>query len=340
MQVSNKRVLVVRIDHLGDLVLTTPLFRALAQAGCRVEVVCRKSNHSVLTGNPHLSGSYPIEGIAPEFPRNWRMLSTWINQLRPDVVLLPHARPALLPIAVRFGFWGRIITMWGGVTARVLGCQSLRSGLPRKLRHMSDIWLDLARAMRIPPAGLAPEILISNNEIESITRELEKRGLREFVVIHPGCAGNTCNLPAETYLQLAEMLLSQTTMGVVLTGSSTEATEMASCFGKLGSRPNLWNAMGALDLRQLCALISVARTLVCVGTGPLHIASAVRTPTVSPFCNRRGVSAAVWGNIGGQSAILSPPEAHCQSQPHDRHCDFCGFLTAEALFQHFSHYFP
>lgn len=323
------KILVIRQDHLGDLILTTPLFRALAQAGHHVEVVCRQSSLPVLTGNPHIAGSYGLEDIAPKFPANWWMLSRWIGKLKPDVVLLPHARPPLLPTAVRFGFWGHVITMWGGVPARLLGCRSLRSGLPATPRHMSDIWLDLAREMEVPPAGLAPEIFVSISETESITRELKNRGLQDFVVIHPGCAGNTCNLPAETYLELAELLLAQT--GVVLTGSSTEATAMAPCFDKLGSRPNLWNAMGKLSLRELCAVISLSHAVVCVGTGPLHIASALKARTVSPFCNRVGVSSAVWGNLGGPASVLCPPVAVCQKQPAGSHCDFCGQITANTL---------
>ena len=328
------RALVIRIDHLGDLVLTTPLFRALAQAGHKVEVVCRKSSLPVLTGNPNIAGSYAIEDIAPRFPFTWWMLSNWIRRQKPDVILLPHARPALLPMAVRFGFGGRIITMWGGVPARLLGCQALRSGLPGRPRHMSEIWLDLAREMDVPVCGLEPEIFLSPEEIHEAEGFLSRFGNRDFVIVHPGCAGNTCNLPTGVYAELIQLGLGQTDLCFVITGTPAEKSHTAEVFQRFENEPRVWNSMGELNLRQLCAVISLARVVVCVGTGPLHIASALKIPTVSPFCNHVGVSSKVWGNIGGNACVLSPPDSYCNKQPNETRCDFGGTISANSIFSY------
>lgn len=328
---SIKEVLVLRIDHLGDLVLTTPLIRALATAGHRVTVVARRSALPVLDNNPHITGMFALEDIAPGFPTRWRNLSIWLRRQKLNVILLPHAKPGILCLAVRVGFFGRVITMWGGVAARLMGMRALRSGLPLNPRHISDIWLDMGRSLGVEPAGLEPEIFLTEGEKTQLKCAAAERGIQDYVVIHPGCAGNTCNLPPKVYIELAQKILSQTGLGVVITGSGTESKSLESHFALLEARPRYWNSMGELDLRSLCALVAGARALVCVGTGPLHIASALKTPTVSPFCNRIGVSSEVWGNKGGAATVLTPPLLLCAGQVAGVHCDFQGAITSEAL---------
>jgi len=61
------RVLIIRIDHLGDLLLTTPLMRSLAKAGHTVEVLTRRANLPVIQHNHHVAARWALEELAPEF---------------------------------------------------------------------------------------------------------------------------------------------------------------------------------------------------------------------------------------------------------------------------------
>lgn len=325
------RILVIRVDHLGDLVLTTPLFRALGRAGHEVHVVARKSALPVLSDNPFLRRTTALEDVAPGFPgRGVLRLAAWIRSVGPDVVILPHAKPASLVAAARLGHAGRILTMWGGWQARVFMCRNLPSRLLEDPRHISDIWLDLARELGAAPDGFAPDVFVTTEESDAIAARLAPFGEGPWVVVHPGCAGNTCNPQPEFYADVVRRLLSATSLRVAVTGSPKERETLGTAFAGLDCS-RVWNAMGQLDLRELCALIAHASAIVCVGTGPLHIASAVGTSSVSPFCRKTGVCAKVWGNLGAESRVIEPPAALCSERPDGTHCDFRGTLSADAL---------
>ena len=317
------KVLIVRHDHLGDLVLTTPLIRALSLAGQQVTVIARRSSLPVLEGNPHVRNLLAMEDLAPDYPRGILALGSGIRKLQPDLVLVPHAKPRWLLLSVRAGYWGKVIAMYGGVISRLLLCRSLRSGLPNHLRHISDIWLDLARSIKVLPDGLQPEIFLASDEKKSAKEQLVGRfGSRKVVVIHPGCSGNTCNLPIETYVEFIDRLLLCTEVAIVLTGLASERDQYATLLSRYAQATRVWNSMGELGIRQLCAVIAHASALCSVGTGPMHLASALVVPTVTPFCRKIGVCNQVWGNQGAKNITMEPPADICALRGNGEHCDF------------------
>lgn len=328
------KILIIRQDHLGDLVLTTPLIRALHHAGHQVTVIARQANLPALDGNPHISALIPLEKLAPNFPKRPWVLGAGVRSLMPDLVLVPHASPSGLLVGLRCGYLGPIIAMWGGVMSRILLCRSLRSDLQETPRPISDIWLDMARAIGVTPAGLQPEIFLSADERDKGRGMMEERcGSRPVVIIHPGCSGNTCNLPIGSYADFIEKLLSSTDAGVVLTGIVKEREMFSHALSGFSNHPRVWNTMGQLDLRQLCSVISASSVIVSVGTGPLHLASALAIPTVSPFCQKVGVCAKVWGNLGARSTVLEPSMEFCAQKAEGVHCNFNGSINSGMLLE-------
>jgi hypothetical protein len=197
---------------------------------------------------------------------------------------------------------------------------------------MSDIWLDLSRALDVVDAGLMPEIFLKGDEISGILGEIFRRfGSRRIVVVHPGCSGNTCNPDIDTYVNLVHQLLEKTDVAIVLSGVRKERELFGKSLECFDDYPRVWNAMGDLELREFCGIISQASLVVSVGTAPLHLASALGTPTVSPFCTRIGVCNRVWGNLGAASLALEPPSGYCAGQTKGQHCNFGGTVTAETL---------
>ena len=328
-------IVIIRQDHLGDLVLTTPLIRALSLAGHQVTVVARRSSLPVLEGNPHVSRLVALEDLAPEFPRGILALGSGIRKLRPDLILVPDAKPTKMLLGVRAGFFGKIITMRGGAASRFLLCRSLSSGLPSRLRHYSEVMLDFAREIGVPADGLKLEIFLNEQEREAGKAQLQERiGARKVVIVHPGSAGNTCNLPIDIYAELVERLLGRSEVGIVLSGIASEREKFRADFSRFEGNPRVWNSMGEFTLRQLCAIIAQSSALVSVGTGPLHLASALRVATVSPFCRRRGLCSRVWGNLGAaKSVVIEPPESICAGREGLGHCNFESTLGADQLLE-------
>ena len=341
--VRPRKILVVRTDHLGDLVLTTPLLRALAAGGHAVDVMACGAFLPVLSGNPHVVRSVAIEEVCPAFPKGWRALARWLRLQNYETLVLPHARPRELLWAALASGVGRRIAMWSGIWGRLTGCRCLRSNLRGRPRHISDVYLDCARALSVEPAGLAPEIFPSEEARRWAAEALKRRfGDRPVVGIHPGCKGNTCNLPAAEYGRLAELVLRRPDLAVVVTGTPDERDLLTAWPAAVRESDRLWDAMGEVSLERLPALLERMAVFVCVGTGPLHVASAMRVRTVSPFCAWPPLSAAVWGSLGGPAATVHAPGEHCrQHRAHfTGHCDFAGTVTAEMLMREISTFLP
>ncbi len=327
------KALVVRLDHLGDLILTTPLVRALAKAGYSVDVVTTAYALPALTNNPRVNEQFAIEKIAPDFPLRWLAFARWIRSKKYNAIMLPHARPKELLFASLFSGARVRVAMWGGIWGRLTGHRALRSGIVKSPRHMSDIWLDCARAIGIAPAGFQPEIFLASDEQQEMENIFRRRfGAKRVIAIHPGSGGNTCNLPHGEYGRFASLILDQTDLGIVVTGTLNERRTYLGWDEKTLSSDRLWLSAGELTLRQLMALVAEVDLLVCVGTGPLHIASALETPTLSPFCPYVGVCAHVWGNLGGPAMVLEQPRSLCGKLNGREFCGFHGGVTAKSLF--------
>lgn len=329
------KVMIVRLDHLGDILLCTPMIRAIAKAGHRVEVVVPHAFLKVFENSPFVRHAHAIEDICPGFPRGWFTFSRWLRRQHVDTLLLPNARQRGLVMASACSGIRTRVAMWGGVTGRLTGHRCLRSGLPRRPRHFAEVMMDMARAVGVPGHdGITPDLFPSTASVESVGRHVSTRlqGLK-LIGIHPGNGGNACNLNPDAYGLLAEQLLRREDVGLVITGTTSESKLVESWPSSVLMHRRTWNAMGALNLHELAALVKLMSVYVVPSTGPLHVASWARTPTVSPFCSSPGLTSDIWGNTSGTGVTLNPPESYCRDfrKDHAGHCQFGGYVTAERL---------
>lgn len=328
------RVLIVRLDHLGDVLLTTPLIRAAAKAGNDVEVLVRENCVTLFAGNPAVK-THILERVAPDFPKRWWRLGAWMRRGNYDMILLPYAKPRQLLLASAMSGARRRIAMWAGLLGRLTLHECLRSGMRQGDRHFSLIPLDLAKAAGILADGQKPDFPLTAAEIEEARKEIEGRfpGLK-IIGVHPGCAGNTCNLPPAVFGQVAAMLLAHPGLAVIATGIPSERPLFDTWPDAVLNHPRFYNACGEWNLRQLAARVANYTTMLVPSTGPLHIAAAYAIPTVTAFCIYPPVSATVWGNLTPGSIVVSPPAEFCGRQraaPGAPNCDFCGQVGADEL---------
>ena len=328
------RVLIVRLDHLGDVLLTTPLVRAAAGAGYEVHVLVRENCAAPFLGNAAVT-AHVIEQVAPGFPRSWWRLGGWMRRRKFEMILLPYGKPPQLLLASALSGARRRIAMWSGIPGRLTLHECLRSGIRTGERHFSDILLDCARAAGFPSDGLKPDFFLTGEEIEQARAEMDARfpGLK-LVGIHPGCAGNTCNLPSAAFGRLAALLLEEPGIALVATGIPAERALFEAWPEAVLEHPRFYNACGQWSLCQLAAHVANYATMVVPSTGPLHIAAAFSIPTVSAFCRYQPVSAALWGNLTPGTLVVSPPPEFCERRRAARpweNCDFEGQVRVEEM---------
>ena len=329
-----KKAVIVRLDHLGDLLLTTPLARALHVQGWNVELVTPGWLRPLFENNPHVAETHAIEEIAPGFPAAWRDLARWLRGRDAEMILLPNANQRQQLLASLFSGVSRRYAMWSGVWGRLTLHHCLRSSLRERPRPFADVLLDLARAADVETDGLHLDFMVTEAEAASARKWLTQRGFdgsAPLVGIHPGCAGNTCNLLPEVYGEIADQLLDSSRAFVVATGSADERSLLAAWPERVKKSARFINGVGELSLRQLGAVVAQFAAYVVPSTGPLHMASALNVATVSPFCGWSTLSSAIWGNQDGRGEVLGPTLSSCEAwraaNPGAPDCNFRGEVT-------------
>jgi len=106
-----------------------------------------------------------------------------------------------------------------------------------------------------------------------------------MVVVHPGCSMPARTYPWEMYVEVIDLLVTQTGATVLLTGAEDERELVERIVSNLQeeSRRHICTFAGMLPFAELCALIEAADLTITNNTGPMHISAAVNTPVVALF---------------------------------------------------------
>ncbi len=289
-----RRILVVRVDLLGDTVLSTPAVRALRRGypDATIDMLVQNSTAGVLEGDPDINRVIAYNPHIWRRPNAWLRPGGWAEALR----LLHTLRVPRYDLAISVsGDIGSIITRLTGAR-RTVGYAGeayrhfLTDPVPgrRYKRHQHEVRyvLRLAEAAGgIVEEGDAQPRLHPNRETCAAMRSLlqearaERGATGPIVAVHAGARnGQAKRWPLGHFAALSEMLVEQLGALVVLTGAPNEAP-LAQAIERSASVP-LLNLVGATTLPGLVALLAESDILVTGDSGPMHIACAVDTPVV------------------------------------------------------------
>jgi len=285
IEVSFGKVLVIQIRHLGDVLLTTPVFQALRRHAPKSTLVAcvGEGSESMLTLNPNVDR---IEAVPRRQPST-RFLNHWQGEAR----LLRAIRAARFDLVIDLTANDRT-----AILAKVSGARTRiayrRPGFAGKNRlytsthplrtdvHMVQQHLDLLKTLRIGTDGLS--LGFHFQEADLVQAQALLGSTQPFVQFHPISRIERKCWPEENVARLIEHISAQG-LRAVLTGSGDplERAGLARITARLQC-PFL-DLGGRLSLKELGALSSLARCFIGVDTGPMHIAAAVGTPVIALF---------------------------------------------------------
>ncbi|WP_084958298.1 glycosyltransferase family 9 protein [Thermoactinospora rubra] len=296
----SRRVLVVRPDNAGDVLLAGPAIRAVA---ARAEVALLTGPHGTAAARLLPGVGRVIEWLTPwidpEPPRvTRRHVEALLRQVAglDEAIILTSFHQSALPAALLLRLAGV-----GRITA-------ISNDYPGSLLDVRVTW-DETRHVPEPERMLAV-VRAAGYEPVDDGRLAVRRPLPPFevpaepyVVVHPGVSVPARAWPRELHRQAVEALAADGHR-VVVTGGPGERELTAYVAGRAGV-----DLGGRTSLAELATVLERAVALVAGNTGPAHLAAAVWTPVVSLFAPV--VPAERWAPYGVPAVLLGDQHAPC-----------------------------
>ncbi len=301
--------LVVQTSFLGDVVLTTPLVRELAARG-PVDVVVRPDAAAVLAGHPDVRRVvvYDKRGRDAGLGGLWRLA----RRLRAGgpyaAAYMAQGSPRSAALALLAGCGVRV----GFDTSRQARALYTRVVRFRRDRHHAERLWALARPDDAPSAAqVRPRLHPGAGERAAVDALLgDFGGAGGFVAVAPGSVWATKRWPF--YPELGAALAGA--WPVVVVGGPGDR-ELAAAVVAACPPGRALDATGRLSLLASAELLGRARLLVTNDSAPLHLASAVGTPTLALFGPT--VPAFGFGPLAPGSATAGVDDLPCR--PCDAH---------------------
>jgi len=295
------RLLVLAIRALGDVVLTTPVYRILKAAYpiATVDVVVERPYGDLLRGNPNLDAIYEVDR-GRDLPRtaNWSAQARLIGALRQkhyDTVVDLFSGPRSALMARLTGAGRRI-----GEDTRSRGRGWLYTHpipVQREEEHLVAQKLRLIRPL-VGDVKEAPLELFVGSEGRAEAETLfQARGVRPGVpriCLFPGSGWINTRWPSERFAALGDLMADRYDADVIILGGEKDLAVCEAVADGMRHTPHRFSDLRSLQL--MAALISRMDLFVSNNTGPMHMAVALKVPTVA-ICgptNLRKYSP--WGN--------------------------------------------
>jgi heptosyltransferase III len=273
---QGSKLLIVRLRSLGDLVLETPAITAIHawRPDLQINILVEPRFAAVFEGNPAVSGVIFSTGV--------NQTARELRRQRFPMVFNQHGGPRSALLTFASGSPNRI--GWKGFQFSFLynvlvpdAKEFYGKPIVHTVEHrMSQFyWTGLPRGP-IPRAQVFPQ----PDAIERVSDILSRSGIERgvpYTVLQPGARLLGMRWPVEKYAEVARWLRAQHGIASVVNLSSADA-EIAPAVRSVMS--NCAVIPDALSVRDLIALISLARLFVGNDSGPAHLAAATSRPSV------------------------------------------------------------
>jgi lipopolysaccharide heptosyltransferase II len=290
-----ENILCIRLDTIGDVIMTTPALRSLktsrpqrritlmtSAAGAAIAPQIAEIDEVIVYDAPWLKATAPRISSTPEF----QMIEQLRRRQFDAAVIFTVYSQNPLPSA--------FLCYMADIPLRLAHCHEnpyqlltdwIKDPEPEQLiRHEVRRQLDLVASVGCTATDNRLSLQIPQTAVERCQQLLMELGIqrdRPWVVIHAGATAPSRRYPPENFAIVARQLVQQAGIQVVFTGTAPEVELVESIRLAMGVPSH--SLVGCLNLAELTALLSLASLLISNNTGPVHIAAAVGTPVVDLY---------------------------------------------------------
>jgi heptosyltransferase-2 len=275
---DNIKILVIRIDRIGDMVLSTPIFKLLRKKFPKadISVLTRNAVADIINNNPHINRVFSYTGFFNTISahRNkYDLVIDLFNEYLLETALISRFINAPFSLGFDVEKRGRLFT-----NPIVPGKEN---------RHFIESTLQLLEPLGISVSERTdPEIFAKPDYITVAQSCLSRNGINKdhvLIAIHPGGYYGSQRWPDTYFVNLIELITdSLQNVKFVILGSTQEMALLDTIYKGLNAKTRAHIAINAEDsLNSTVALLSLSKLFIGNNSGLLHIAAALKVPTVS-----------------------------------------------------------
>ena len=290
---SAENVLCIRLDTIGDVLMTTPAIRALKESHPSRRITLLTSSAGAATASllaldevivydaPWLKATSPRIDSNPEYEMAQRLRNLQFDAAVIFTVYSQNPLPSaflcyMADIPLRLAHCHenpyQLLTHW------------VKDPEPDVVRHEVRRQLDLVATVGCQSSDERMSLRVSEEAHCRVQDILQKMGVnqeRPWVIIHAGATAPSRRYPPEGFAEVARLLVSEMGIPVLFTGTEPERELVEGIQTAMGVAS--YSLVGCLNLGELAALIASTPILIANNTGPVHIAAAVGTPVVDLY---------------------------------------------------------
>lgn len=306
------RILVIKLRHIGDVLMTAPVFRALKETfgSARTTALVNAGSEDVLKGNPHVD-----ELLV--FDRSIKKLST-LSRLATEADFLRQLRKHEFDMTIDLTGGDRpaLLSYVSGARYRI-GWKSDKGFIGKKYLYTHRVEPDTSRhtvlqnMYIVRGVGIDTEDLSVNFQIpDDAKRHIRKMigtDARPIVHVHPTSRWLFKCWKDSSMAEVIRWLLDRG-MRVAVTASPEphEMEKARSILSAVGQHPGLFDLCGATTIKQLAAMSETAAFFLGVDSAPMHIAAAVGTPVIALFGPSGAFHWGPWDNVESRKLRGNP----------------------------------
>jgi len=304
-----RNVLIVRLDEIGDMVLTSPLLRHVRHAMPKawIALVTKPGVSNLLGRCPYIDELLTFDAGSPGLLRGPRLMRRALEFARTnlwyrnyDLAILPRLDADFSAAAFVAYFSGAPWRIGFSEHATEDKHRSNR-GYDRLLTHVVDAGdtrheversIQLARQLGIDAEDSQLELwpdsadrIVADSVLASCNAE--RKG--PVVALGPGAAHRQRQWPVERFVELGRWLVSEHDAQLVIVGGPEDLDAANAMCAALGDTQAI-NAAGRTTLRQTAALLARCDVYIGNDSGPMHIAAAMQTDVIELSCYPIGSS--------------------------------------------------
>ncbi|MFX0198883.1 MAG: glycosyltransferase family 9 protein [Candidatus Hodarchaeota archaeon] len=283
-----KSILLIRLDHLGDVLLTTPAIRSLKKQfpQARITMVIKEWSFEAIKYNPHIDNIVIFNSF-------WTIASregTETEGVAGIYQLIRQLRKEHFDFAIDFkgDIRNIIIAYLSGAKRRI--SYSIRGGgflLTDVVPYESEIHEINKNLKLLTPLGINSEeskmeLYFTDEDMARVKQIFDQKGIdlnRRTIALHYGGASQFKRWDLEKFISLAERITENNSTNVVIFGGPYER----EAFRSAENPEKEIFLMPDLTVCHMAAAFKRCALLVCNDSGPMHVGFAVGTPTVAIF---------------------------------------------------------